>query len=321
MNTEVNYLGLKLKNPIIVGSSSLTNSVEKNIEICKAGAGAIVLKSIFEEQILINTSKIQDANINDYPEAHDYLASVNKDREIDNYINLISETKKNVDIPVIASVNCKNTGEWISLVKEIEDAGADAIEINISLLPVNFENTSSINEEKYIEILKNVRANTKLPIALKMSKYAAGLANLVQKISYTGYVDAFVLFNKYYSPDIDINNLRITQANISSRIDSENPLRWLAIFTAEIENTQFGASSNVRSYQDIIKQILAGATSVQAVSLFYEQGIEIIPELIKQLENWMTEKNFNSIEDFRGKMNYKNAEHAIAYKRTQFMNY
>jgi dihydroorotate dehydrogenase (fumarate) len=321
MDLSVKYMGLNLKNPIIVGSSGLTNSVEKIIELEKNGAGAVVLKSIFEEQILMEAANANAINNYDYPEALDYIKSFSKQTVVTEYVNLIKEAKKSVEIPIIASINCVTVNEWTSIAKTFEEAGADAIELNISLIPTNIDKNSADNEKIYFEIIDAVKKQVKIPLALKMSHYSAGLANLIQKLSWTKKVDAFVLFNRYYNPDIDIDTLKIASTGVFSRPeDISDSLRWVAVLSDQIQ-TDIAASTGIHDAAGVIKQILAGATSVQVVSTLYKNGTETLKEIISGVENWMKKHNYTKIEDFKGKVSYKNAEHAVAFDRIQFMKY
>lgn len=320
MTTEVNYLGLKLKNPILVGSCGLTNEVRKIAEIEKAGAAGVVLKSLFEEQIQLNNNDLMDKNLQDYPEAYDYIKSTTEDQEVERYLKLIENAKKEVDIPVIASINCCSPGKWTEFVKLVEQAGADAIELNVSLLPVELRRSSKEYEKIYFDITESVKKVSTLPVALKMSKYSSNLANLVRELSYTGNINSFVLFNKYYSPDIDINNFKVTHSDMFSLRNTEDPIRWLALFTANIE-AQFASSSGVRHKNDVIKHLLAGADVVQVVSLLYLKGVDYISNLLTNLGAWMDSHNFDSIEDFKGKLNIENIDSPEAYERSQFMRY
>ncbi len=321
MDLSVKYLGLTLKNPVIVGSSGLTNSVEKIKELEKHGAAAVVLKSLFEEQILFQADNAHANNDYDYPEAADYIKAYAKDSAIADYLSLIKDAKKEVNIPVIASINCVTTGEWVSFAKKFEEAGADAIELNISLLPSNIEVDSATNEKKYFDIIDAVKKTVNIPVALKMSHFSAGLSNLIQKLSWTKQIDAFVLFNRYYNPDIDINTLKITSSGVfSTPEDISQSLRWVAILADKIK-VDIAASTGVHDADGVIKQLLAGAGAVQVVSTLYKHGASHLETLIKGLEEWMTKNNYKSIEDFKGKVNYESADNAVAFDRVQFMKY
>lgn len=321
MDLSVNYMGLKLKNPIIVGSSGLTNSVEKIRDLERHGAGAIVLKSLFEEQLAMEQEKANDQNEYDYPEAMDYMKAYAEEYTYADFIQLIRSAKVAVDIPVIASVNCVSMGKWTNFAKKIEDAGADALELNISLLPSDMYKTSAQNEKTYFDIIEAVRKQVNIPIALKMSHYSAGLAHLISQLSFTKMVNAFVLFNRYYSPDINIDDLSITSSGVLSRPENiSDSLRWVALLSGKIK-TPIAASTGVHSGQDVVKQILAGATAVQVVSALYKNGIVYLEEILKGLETWMNEKGYESLEDFRGQLNYVKSHQPEAFERIQFMKY
>jgi len=320
-NLKTTFVGLELKNPVIVGSSGLTDSVEKIIKLEKFGIGAVVLKSLFEEQILMEMGESGNQNFYDYPEAHDYARYYTKERSLNDYLNLIKDAKKSVSIPVIASVNCVSSKEWVSFSKDIENAGADALEINVSMLPSDINHSSTENEKIYFDIISEVRKNIKIPIALKMSSYSAGLAQLIQKLSWTKNLDAFVLFNRYYSPDIDINKMKITSSNIfSSHDEISTSLRWIALLSNKIK-LPLVASTGIHDSEGVIKQILAGAQAVQVVSTIYKNKEKYIAEIINGIENWMNKNNYNSLDDFRGLLSYEKAKNAASFERVQFMKY
>ncbi|MCK5776161.1 MAG: dihydroorotate dehydrogenase-like protein [Bacteroidales bacterium] len=321
MDLSINYLGLNLKNPIIVGSSGLTNSVEKIRDLEQKGAGAVVLKSLFEEQIAMEQEKSYSQSDFDYPEAMDYMKAYSAEYTYADFIQLIKGAKEAVTIPVIASVNCVSMGKWTELASKIEEAGADAIELNVSLLPSDVEKTSAQNEKTYFDIIEAVRKQVSIPIALKMSHYSAGLANLIRHLSYTKMVDAFVLFNRYYAPDIDIENLTLTSTSVLSHPENiSDSLRWVAILSGKIK-TPIAASTGVHSGSDVVKQILAGAAAVQVVSSLYKNGTGVIEDMLRDLEAWMEKKNYKTINDFKGMISYDNFDEPEAFERIQFMKY
>ncbi len=314
-------MGLNLKNPIIVGSSGLTNSVEKIQDLEKQGAAAVVLKSLFEEQIIMEQEKSFNQNDFDYPEAMDYMKAYVGDSSLNDFIKLIKEAKEAVSIPVIASINCISVGKWTEFAKKIEEAGADAMEINISLLPSDIEKTSAHNEKTYFNIIEAVKKQVNIPIAVKMSHYSAGLTHLIAQLSYTKMVDAFVLFNRYYAPDINIHDLSITSSAVLSRDgDISESLRWVALLSDKIR-TPISASTGVHNGEDVVKQLLAGAKTVQVVSSIYKNGSPVIGEMLSSLEKWMEEKEYTNIEAFRGIMSYDRFNEPQAFERIQFMKY
>ncbi len=321
-NLETTYMGLKLKNPIIVGSSGLTNSIENVIEIAKEGAGAVVLKSLFEEQIIQSANRIfeQDELNNLYPEALDYIQNYSADNDVANYLKLISDCKASVDIPIIASINCMTSNEWVSFAKKIEDAGADGLELNIFILPSNPNKSSADNEKIYFDIVEKVTSIIKIPVALKLSYYFSGLAKTMEMLSWTN-IKSLVLFNRFFSPDIDINNFEIKSSNVfSSPSDLAQSLRWVAMLSENVK-CDIAASTGVHDGNAAIKQILAGAKAVQIASVLYKKGFKEIPIMIKVINDWMANKNFDAIEQFRGKMSVKQSNNPAAYERVQFMKY
>ena len=321
MDLSVKYMGLELKNPIIIGSSGLTDSVEKIKKLAASGTGAVVLKSLFEEQILMEMDKSENQDYSDYPEAHDYARYYTKEKSTSDYLDLIKGSKDSVDIPVIASVNCVTANEWVSFATKIEDAGADALEINVSMLPSDVNLSSADNEKKYFDIISEVRKNIKIPIALKMSHYSAGLAQLIQKLSWTKDLDSFVLFNRYYSPDIDLNKMEIKSSNVfSSPNEITVSLRWIALLSHKIK-LPLVATTGIYDSEGVVKQILAGAHAVQIVSTIYKNKDKYINEIIKGLEDWMKQNNYNSLADFRGQLSYEKSKDGAAFERIQFMKY
>ena len=322
IDLETSYMGLKLKNPLIVGSSGLTRSVENIIEIARQGAGAVVLKSLFEEQILneANTTLNQNLLGNMYPEAEDYVVNYTRGNDVANYLKLIQDSKKAVDIPVIASINCVSNNGWTSFAKQIEEAGADGLELNVFVLPSNPSATGPSNEAVYFDIAEDVLDKIKIPVALKISYYFSSLAQMVTKLSWTG-VKGIVLFNRFFSPDIDIEKLEIKPSNIfSSPAEMTTPLRWIAMLSDRV-NCDLAASTGIHDGNGMIKQLLAGAKAVQIASVLYKKGFQQIGSMIETLESWMERKNFTKLEDFVGMMGMDEAKNPAAYERVQFMKH
>jgi len=314
-------MGLTLKNPIIIGSSSLTNSVESIKKLANNNAGAVVLKSLFEEQIINEINKPENSNLYNYPESIDYIRHYTREQNISNYLKLIEDSKKAVDIPIIASINCISDKEWIAFAKRIEDAGADALELNVSILPSDFSKSSEENESVYFNIVEKLKSVISIPLSLKMTRYSAGLAQLIQKLSWTKKVDAFVLFNRYYNPDIDIEKMEVVSSNVFSTAEEISvSLRWIALLSNDVK-CDFAATTGIHNGEGVIKQILAGAKTVQIVSSIYKNGPEYISTILNDVEKWMKNKNFNSLDDFRGKMSDKKEKHAADFERIQFMKY
>jgi dihydroorotate dehydrogenase (fumarate) len=336
-NTSVKYMGLTLKNPIIVGSSGLTNSVEDIKKLESAGAGAVVLKSIFEEQIRFETDVLLKDKDNekmkpflkgyddsmskrpyDFAEAMEYLSDFAKENTLVKYLNFIKEVKKSVSIPVIASINCNSSYEWHYFARRIQEAGADAIELNIYVLPSDINKTSEENEAIYFDIIEAVKKQVTIPISVKISYYFSALANSVTKISKTG-IKGIILFNRPFSPDIDIDNLKISSSNIFSNADEySQTLRWIALLSGNM-GCDIAASSGIHKTDTVIKMLLAGAKTVQISSVLYKSGFGVIEKMITELEAWMNKYNFKSIDEFSGKLNHSSISDKASYERVQFM--
>jgi dihydroorotate dehydrogenase (fumarate) len=316
------YLGLKLKNPLIAGSSGLSNSVKGVKEFEDNGAGAVVLKSIFEEEIVFEYQDIlkeaSEEGIN--MDQFDYYDYHIKGEKLKKYTALISESKSSVSIPVIASINCVYSHEWTAFAKQLQDAGADALELNMFFLPSDFERTTEEKEKAYFQIIDKVKKTVSIPIALKISYYFSNLGPMIQQLSETG-IAGLVLFNRFYSPDFDIDKLEVVSSNVfSNPSDLHLSLRWIAIM-AERVSCDLAASTGVHDGNALIKQILAGADAVQVVSSLYKNGKGQIKTMLSTLEEWMTRKGFNSLSDFRGKMSQAKSSNPAAYERVQFMRY
>ena len=322
VNLETTYMGIKLKNPLIVGSSGLTNSVENIIEIEKNGASAVVLKSLFEEQISHNASNtlMQNEFGNYYPEAEDYVKHYTRMADVERYLDLIKDAKEKVKIPIIASINCVSDSEWIEFAKKIEQSGADGIELNVFVLPSDIKKDGSDNEAVYFDIVKSIKEIVNIPVALKVSYYFSGLAKTINALSWTG-IDGLVLFNRFYSPDFDIETMEVKPSYIfSTPSDLSLSLRWVAMLSDHI-NCDIAASTGVHNGTALIKQILAGAKAVQIASVLYKKGFKEIGSMLEELENWMERKNFTSLNQFCGKLSVKKSDNPAAYERVQFMKH
>jgi dihydroorotate dehydrogenase (fumarate) len=319
---KTKYMGLELRNPLIVGSSGLTNTVEKNVGLAEKGAGGIVLKSIFEEEIALEYNEVlqqlkeQGRSLSGY----DYYDYEIRAENLERYTKLIRETKANVEIPVIASVNCVYSHEWSMFAKQIEKAGADALELNLFVLPSDLKRSSQDLEHHYFKVIDKVLAQVSLPVAVKMSYYFSSLGQMIKKLSETK-VAGLVLFNRFYSPDFDLDTLEPLASNVLSSPD-ELPisLRWVALMSGRVD-CDLAASTGVHDGNALIKQLLAGARAVQVASTLYKNGIDQIGVMLKRLESWMKEKGFETIDDFCGKLSQETSRDPAIYERVQFMKY
>lgn len=316
------YMGLELKSPLIIGSCGLTNSIKDIKEFETNGAGAVVLKSIFEEEVWqeyeheLKNISADESNF----EYYDYLDYKIKEENVEKYIELVKKCKKEISIPVIASINCISSNEWIHFAKKIESAGADAIELNAFLLPSDLKRNSEETEKLYFDIVQNIKENINIPVALKISFYFSNLASMIQRLSESG-IGALVLFNRFYSPDIDIDKKKVISTNVfSSPSDIAMSLRWIAIMAKKV-SCNLAASTGVHDGNAMIKQLLAGADVVQVVSTLYKNGNGVIVKMLKELKDWMQKNNYSKINDFRGMLSQKESLDASIYERVQFMKY
>jgi dihydroorotate dehydrogenase (fumarate) len=302
-----------------VGSSGLTHTTENVIKCAKAGAGAVILKSLFEEQLITDKRRLlgQDDMYFWYPEAMDQVGSISKEHGTDAYLKLISESKKSVDIPVFASLNCISASEWPSFAKKIESAGADGIELNIFIPPTRITSKAQQIEKTYFEIIKAVRSQVSLPLAVKMGFFFTSLASMIYKISKTG-IKSVVLFNRYYRPDIDIDKIKIVTENVySSPGEITLALRWIALLSSKID-CELVASTGIYDAEGVIKYLLAGAFSIQLCSVLYKNKLTSIEKIRRGLEGWMRQKGYNSINDFKGIIS-KMHEAEPVFDRVQFI--
>ena len=318
MEFTTKYLGLSLENPIVVASCGLTKNVDQIKKCEDAGAGAVVMKSLFEEQIREMSSGL-DESLAMHTEALDYIrAELDMQLGPREYLEIIKKAKKEVSIPVIASVNCYSSKWWTSYAEQIEAAGADALELNIYVLPYNAETNSYNLENAYIEILQAVKQKIDIPVSLKLSPYFTSFANLAEKLDNQG-ADGLVLFNRFVQPEIDINKINSSiKPSFNDPIGFSTALRWIALLSGNLK-LDIAASGNIRTAQDVIKQLLAGATVIQIASVLYSDGLGKIAEMLNDLEKWMKEKKFNTIEDFRGKLNQQNDPKSEAFVRAQYL--
>lgn len=320
MDLSTTYMGLKLKNPVVVSSSKLTGTIE-NIKACaKAGAGAIVLKSLFEEQIVAKAeSKLKRNEMYFwYPEASDYVVKLSKGSGVKEYLKLIADAKAAIDIPVIASVNCVSPVEWPAFAAQMQEAGADAIELNIAIFPFDKSISSQQIEDMYVEILKAVKKEVSIPVSVKMGRYFTNIHAMADRLAREG-ADALVLFNRFYNPDVDIASMKVVTDNVFSSPDEKSiPMRWIALLSADGIGCDLAASTGIHYSIGVVKQLLAGATVTQICTTLYQNGIPYIKDIVEGLEDWMRKHHYKSIDEFRGLVN-KNAENTAAFERMQYM--
>lgn len=317
-NLQTKFAGLTLKNPLVAGSSGLTNSLSKIVEMEKAGIGAIVLKSLFEEQIENHSEKLTLTS--DYPEAADYINAYVQMNHVEKYLDLIRSAKAECSIPIVASINCYKLTRWTDFAKSIEDAGADALELNVFLLNAG-EFGDNYLVESYQNIVRELKKTIRIPLVVKMAKNVGNLVGLASKLKSLGS-NGVVLFNRFYQLDIDIDKMEITSGPVfSNASDFSDTLRWTAIVSGRVPDLDVACSYGVHSWEDAIKGILAGASAIQLSSVLYEQGLDIVGNMLTCMEEWMEQHNYARISEFKGKLNYTNIESPSLYERVQFMKY
>ncbi|MFA6333943.1 MAG: dihydroorotate dehydrogenase-like protein [Bacteroidales bacterium] len=315
---SVNYLGLSLCSPLIAASSGLTSQVDKIVAFAEAGIGAIVVKSLFEEQI-VNETEFLSTQSQNYPESADYLHHYIRQNSIDKYLKLIKDIKVAVSIPVIASINCYSSGEWTSFAKEIQEAGADGLELNIYSLPLNILKSSNDIEKEYLEVVGKVTRMLKIPVAVKIANTFTNIPGFVNELKAYG-AKGVVMFNRFYSPDIDIKKVQIIAANAFSHEEEYlRELRWVGIVSSLVPGIDLSASNGIHNGSIVIRQILAGAATVQMCTALYKNGPDAITQTIADLNLFMDSNGFTTISDFKGKLNISNIENPQKFERVQFM--
>ncbi|MDL2320149.1 dihydroorotate dehydrogenase-like protein [Alistipes sp. OttesenSCG-928-B03] len=319
MSLKVKYLGLELDNPVIVASSPFTASVDKIIQLEQHGAGAAVLKSVFEEQIMGEAAYLE--RYNDHPQARDYLRGYIGGDYIAGHLNMISEAKKQVRMPLIASINCQHSGSWIDYAKSIEDAGADALELNIFFLPTSADEKSEEVEERYLDIVSGVAEKLTIPVSVKLGVRFTNVLSICRGIYYRGG-KGVVMFNRFFEPDIDVDTMSVTGSDVlSSQSELRNNLRWVAMASAEVPTMDIAVTTGVHTGEDAVKSILSGAKAVEVCSTLYANGLDAIGQMKDYIAKWMYDHNFESIADFSGKLNYKGVDEPEIFQRAQFMKF
>lgn len=317
-NLNTKFAGLQLRNPIIVSSSGLTNSAEKNKKLFDAGAGAIVLKSLFEEQITMEAASLKNP---EFAEGNDYLVEYVKGHKLAEYLQLVNESKKLCNIPIIASINCYTDSEWVDFAKQIEEAGADALEINILAVQTDRNYVYGSFEQRHIDILSHIKKVTKLPVIMKLGQNLTNPIALIDQL-YANGAAGVVLFNRFYQPDINVEKMAYTTGDVFSvPSDLNTPLRWIAIASSAVDKIDYAASGGVHSAKDIVKVLLAGGSAVEMCSVIYQFGPTCIKEMLTYLEGWMKAEGYDKIDKFKGKLSAKDLNGINMWERTQFLKY
>jgi dihydroorotate dehydrogenase (fumarate) len=323
MNLTTNYLGLELRSPLIPSAAApLTENIDNLKRMEDAGAGAVVLHSLFEEQIRQERFELQHhftnaidsfaESLTYFPEPEIFHVGTQE------YLNHISNAKDMVDIPIIASLNGSTVGGWVKYAKEIELAGADALELNVYYVPTDMEMSGVQIEQNYIDILQAVKSEIRIPIAIKLSPFFSNMANMAKQLTEAG-ADGLVLFNRFYQPDINIEELEV-QPNVllSTPQAMRLPLRWIAILYGRLE-VDFAATSGIQKGQDAIKMLMVGANVTMLCSVLLRHGIEHISVIEQEMIHWMEEHEYESVKQMQGSMSQLNCPDESAFERAQYM--
>jgi dihydroorotate dehydrogenase (fumarate) len=322
MNLTTNYLGMHLKNPIVASSSPLSHSVDSIRRLEDAGAAAVVMYSLFEEQIGFDSYYIDyhlTQGIDSYAESISYFPDMqNYNVGPDEYLNLIRRAKEAVNIPIIGSLNGASVGGWTDYATLIEEAGADALELNVYYLPTNTGIKGSDVETLYLDILSTVREAVAIPLAVKLSPFFSSIANMASCLSDQG-ADALVLFNRFYQPDLDLENLEVApRLVLSNSNELRLPLRWVAILYGRV-NADLAITSGVHTSQDVIKGLMAGAKVTMMASELLQNGIRRIGQVQNELVTWLTEHEYESVTQMIGAMSQKHCAEPAAFERANYM--
>jgi dihydroorotate dehydrogenase (fumarate) len=322
VDLSTNYLGIQLKNPLVASASPLAQKVETAQQIVRAGVSAIVMHSLFEEQILRESLKLNEdltRGTDQFAEALSYFPEVGQySIGTDTYLRHLTNVKKSVNVPVIGSLNGITDGGWVEYAKRIQDAGADALELNLYVLPTNPGVTSAELESEYLKLIDNVRRQVQIPLAVKLSPFFTSLPNFVKKLSETG-VNGVVLFNRFYQPDFDLEELKvIPHLVLSNSNEMRLPLRWIAILYGKIK-IDFALTSGVHTAEDMLKALMAGAKVTMVTSAFLQNGVEHATVMLSDLENWLVTHEYTSVSQMIGSMSQQAIADPSVIERANYM--
>jgi dihydroorotate dehydrogenase (fumarate) len=322
MNLTTNYLGMLLKNPIVASSSPLSHNVDSICRLEDAGAAAVVMYSLFEEQIGFDSYYIDHhltQGTDSYAESISYFPDMQSyNVGPDEYMNLIRRAKEAVDIPIIGSLNGASVGGWTDYATLIEEAGADALELNVYYLPANTEVTGMEVETLSLDILSAVRQVVTIPLAVKLSPFFSSIANMASRLADHG-ADGLVLFNRFYQPDFDLENLEVApRLVLSNSNELRLPLRWVAILYGRL-SVDFAITSGIHTSQDIIKGLMAGANVTMMASELLQNGVRRIGQVLNELVTWLNEHEYESVMQMIGAMSQKHCAEPAAFERANYM--
>jgi len=321
INLKTNYLGIELKNPIIVGANNLVSKIENLQQMEEAGAAAIVIRSLFEEQIQLENLQMEE-EMGEFADSHAEASSMFPSLEHAGpreHLMMVKQAKNAVKIPVIASLNAIYKESWIQYAKLLEDCGVDGIEMNFYAVPKEFNLSGEEIEKEQIDILNQVKSSLSVPVSVKLSPFYANPLNVISRMDKTG-VDGFVLFNRYFQPEIDLDSEKhIVDFQLSAPGEGKMSLRFAGLLHGNVKGS-ICANTGIHSGADVAKMLLVGADCVQVVGTLYKNNIEVISTMLKDLEGWMKSKNYNSLKDFKGKLSNNSINDPFVYKRAQYVD-
>lgn len=322
MDLSTTYMGLTLKNPLVPSASPLSETLDGIRRMEDAGASAVVMYSLFEEQIILQSYQLDHhlSYLTDsfaealtvFPDLYNYKIGPEA------YLELISQAKRAVDIPIIASLNGVSTGGWVEYARDMQEAGADALELNIYYLPTDLDTTSAEVEQMYVDVLRGVKSNVTIPVAVKISPYFSATANMARRLVEAG-ADALVFFNRFYQPDLDIEALEVVpRVTLSTSYELRLPLRWVAILYGRLQ-TDFAITSGIHTHQDVLKALMAGANVAMMASELLRNGVRRIKEIEEDMVRWMEEHEYESVAQMRGSMSQRNVANPAVFERANYM--
>jgi len=316
------YLGLNLKNPLVASASPLSKKLEQARKLEDAGIAAIVMYSLFEEQIIHESLELDhflNRGSDSFPEALSYLPDGGMYAiKPEKYLIQVAGLKKALKIPVIGSLNGVSKGGWTNYARKIEEAGADALELNLYYIATDLDMTSSDIEDTQVELVAEVKSAIKIPLAVKISPFVTSIPNFAKRLVDAG-ADGLVLFNRFYQPDFDLDELEIVHSlDLSTSADLRLPLRWISILHGKV-NADFALTSGVHNYKDVLKVMMSGAKVAMMASKLLHDGEQIIGSMLKDLETWMKEHEYESIQQMQGSMSQKSVKEPAAFERANYM--
>ncbi|MFZ1770226.1 MAG: dihydroorotate dehydrogenase-like protein [Caldilinea sp.] len=322
VDLTTNYLGLKLKHPVVASASPLSDSLDKIKRLEDAGASAIVMYSLFEEQI-VGESHLLDHYLSygaeSFAEALDYFPEMDSYNIGPNaYLDLLRRAKESVQIPIIGSLNGVSTGGWVEYARMIQEAGADALELNIYYIPTDPALTSAEVEEMYLDVVRDVKASISIPLAVKVGPFFSSFANMSMRLAKAG-ADSLVIFNRFYQPDFDLERLEVVpNLTLSSAWELRLPLRWVSILYGRVP-VDFAITRGVHSYEDVLKSVMAGANVTMMASELLRNGVQRMGLIVQEVAQWLEDHEYHSLAQARGSMSQKNVAEPAAFERANYM--